>query len=64
MEQLKPSCSIPQGHLVPSEGHSHCLWMVKQTDKDSTREKIKEMGRTGKPCFDSHLCSVAAVKLV
>lgn len=60
--QLKCYCCIPQGHPLQSEGHSHCLWIVKQMD--STKEKRKEMGRIGKLCFELNLCSVTAIKLV
>lgn len=45
MEQLKPYCSVPQGHLLEEEGHSHCQGMVKQMGKDSSREKQKGGGQ-------------------
>lgn len=64
MVQLKPYCSVTQGHPLESEDHSHHPWKVKQMDKDSTMEKRKKMGRIGKLCFDLPLCSVTTIKLV
>lgn len=61
MVKLKPYCSVPQGHHLQSEGHYP--WMVKQMDRDSTKEKIKDMGRIGKLIFDSPLCSVTCCKI-
>lgn len=37
--------------------------MVKQMDRDSTKEKIKDMDRIGKLIFDSPLCSVTCYKI-
>lgn len=67
LEQVKPYCSVPRGHLLEEGGHSHCWWMVKQMGIDSTGEKQKEVGginRGKKLVFDAHKYSITVTKLV